>query len=455
MNRHFAFFKQALLTTVFSSSILVAMLFSIPCTVGAQETNESSEWSQWLGNHRDSVWKDDEIMDSFPEDGPQLVWRAPVALGYAGPAVARGKVYIADYVRSDGDTTPDAAKKSELTGQERITCFDANTGEQLWQHSYDCAYKLSYPGGPRATPTVNQGHVYALGAEGNLLCLDADDGKVVWEKDLKAEYKLDLAPHWGFAAHPLVDGNTLYCLVGGEGSVAVAYDKNTGEEKWRALSSKEQGYCPPTMIKTGNIKQLLIWHPESLNSLNPENGKVNWSFDMKPAFNMSIIAPVKHGDFLYATALRGTSILLKLGNDSATAEEVWRGKGLHPDHNPPLIVDGHIYGMDERGQIRCFEMESGEQLWETLAASTGKRPVSSATGFIVKNGDRYFIANEQGELIMAKMSPTEFEEIGRFKMLEPTNQTGSRDVVWSHPAFANQCVYARNDEEIVCYSLAK
>jgi len=440
--------------TSFTLSFLLC-LFIGNSEAMAQDNESVKDWSQWLGNNRDSVWSDPNIMDQFPEDGPKLVWKADIEMGYAGPSVANGMVYVADYKKAEGDATPDAGKKSELTGQERVTCFDLETGQRKWQHSYDCAYKLSYPGGPRVTPTVNDGHVYSLGAEGHLLCLNAENGAVVWEKDLKKEYELKLAPHWGFAAHPLVDGDTLFCVVGGSGSVAVAFDKKTGAEKWRALTAKEQGYCPPTMIEAGGTKQLLIWHPESLNSLNPQTGQVYWSFPMKPAYNMSIVAPIKHGDYLYATALQGTSILLKLGADQPTAEEVWRGKGVHPDHNPPIIVDGHLYGVDEKGHIRCFELESGEKLWESLAAATNGRPANSTTGFIVRNGDKYFIATEQGELIMAKMSPAEFEEVGRFKMLEPTNQTGNRNVVWSHPAFANQCVIARNDKEIVCYSLAK
>src|SRR6185369_12383184 len=102
-------------------------------------------------------------------------------------------------------------------------------------------------------------------------CLDAESGQVLWAKELKKEYKLEEAPFWGFCGHPLVEGNKLFCLVGGPGSVSVAFDKDTGKELWRALSAAEPGYCPPTMIEAGGCKQLLIWHPESLNSLDPES----------------------------------------------------------------------------------------------------------------------------------------------------------------------------------------
>ncbi len=237
--------------------------------------------------------------------------------------------------------------------------------------------------------------------------------------------------------------------------MAVAFDKMTGAEKWHALTAKHPGYCPPTMIQAGGTKQLLIWHSESLNSLNPETGQVYWSFKMKPAYEMSIIAPIKHGDYLLATALQGTSILLKLDREKPAATEIWRNKGIHPDHNPPMIVDGYIYGVDVNGHLRCIELESGKRIWESTATMTGGRPANSTTGFIVKNDDHYYITTEQGELIIAKMSPDGFQELGRTRMLVPTTATFGRQVVWSHPAFANKCVFARNDKELVCISLAE
>ena len=431
------------------TSILSISTLLITCSVSFAQ-----DWNQWQGPDRDGTWNEEGLVETFGET-PNVLWRKEIAGGYAGPAVADGRVIVVDYLRSEGDATPNPGKKSELKGQERIHCFDIESGEQLWSHTYDCNYKISYPAGPRATPAIDGDHVYTCGAEGHMFCLTLADGDVVWKKDLKAEYDLELAPHWGFSAHPLIDGDNLYCIVGGEGSVAVAFDKKTGDEKWKALSAKSQGYCPPTMIEAGGTQQLLIWHPESLNSLNPETGEVYWSFAMKPAYEMSIIAPIKHGKYLFASALQGTSILLELDEQAPKATEVWRNKGIHSDHNPPLVVDGHIYGVSEKGLLKCCNLESGDEVWSNPATTAAGRPLSSTTGFIVKNQDRYFIANEVGDLIMAKMSPDGYEELGRMKMLEATGQTGNRNVVWSHPAFSNGCVFARNDKEIVCISLKK
>ena len=129
---------------------------------------------------------------------------------------------------------------------------------------------------------------------------------------------------------------------------------------------------------------------------------------------------------------------------------------LHSTMSTPFLEDGYIYGVCSYGQLRCLKAETGERIWETLKATTpdGKE-MRWANAFIVKNGDRFFLFNEKGDLIIAKLSPKGYEEISRAHLLEPTNTSARRDVLWSHPAFANRCVYARNNKEIICVDLAQ
>jgi outer membrane protein assembly factor BamB len=282
---------------------------------------------------------------------------------------------------------------------------------------------------------------------------------VLWSKELKKEYKTT-TPQWGFAGQPLVDGQKLICLVGGEGSVAVAFDKDTGKELWRALSAKEPGYSSPVIVDAGGQRQLLLWHAEALNSLDPETGKLYWSVPLAPGAGMAIMTPRKAGDYLFAGGAFGAAVLVKLHPDKPAAEEVWRGKastGLYPVNSTPFIEDGIIYGVDQPGQLRAVKLETGERLWETFAPTTNlpREKSGSGTAFLVKNGDRFFLFSETGDLIIAKLSPKGYEEISRGKLLAPTNEAFGRDVVWSHPAFADKCVFARNDKELVCASLAK
>jgi hypothetical protein len=179
---------------------------------------------------------------------------------------------------------------------------------------------------------------------------------------------------------------------------------------------------------------------------------------------MAIMAPRKDGDYLFVGAVFGTAVGLKLAADRPAVSEVWRGPrnmkglGLYPMNMTPFAEGGVVYGVDQPGQFRAMKIATGERLWESWLPVTGKSrsgQVYCGTAFVVKNGDRFFLFNEKGELLIARLSPKGYEEVSRSKLLEPTGFYGSRDVVWSHPAFANRCVYARNDKELVCASLAR
>ena len=423
-----------------------------------ESKTNAADWPQWMGPLRDSVWRETGIVRRFPKNGLKAKWLVPVSLGYSGPAVADGQVFVADYVKKSGRVTNNPGGRDKLEGAERVLCFDAKTGKQLWKHEYARQYKLSYPRGPRCTPTVDGDKVYTLGAEGDLLCLNVADGRVVWEKSLTKEYKTK-SPIWGFAAHPLVDGDLLFCVGGGKGSVAVAFNKRTGEEVWKALSASATGYCPPTMIHHAERKQLLIWHADSLNSLNPKTGELYWTVPLKPSYAMSIAAPRLAGDFLFASGMGHVGALLKLDEEKPAAKIVWKGTtktAVYGSNSTPIIDNGTIYGNDcHLGSLMGVNLNDGKRLWSTMKPTTGgKRRAGHATVFIVKHEDRYFLFSETGDLILAKLSPQGYDEISRLRILEPTNEAFGRKVVWSHPAFANRCVYARNDKELVCLDLS-
>lgn len=434
-------------------SVLIA-LFAIVIARG-------DDWPQWLGPQRDGVWRESGILKKFPESGLHVKWRVPVAAGYSGPAVAGGRVYLTDRQQAKKGSS-DPFQRGVIPGNERVLCLDAANGKVIWQHEYDRPYNLSYPAGPRATPLVHDGKVYALGAEGNLFCFNAADGKILWSRELKKDYNVE-TPLWGFSGHPLIDGDKLVCLVGGSNSVAVAFHKDTGKEIWRALGAKEPGYCPPMIYTVGKTRHLIIWHPESINSLDPETGKVLWSHPFPVKSGLSIPTPRVRDDLLFITSFYNGPMMLRLDGEKPAASVVWRGKkvserdtdGLHSIMCTPFIDGEHIYGVCSYGQLRALKASTGERLWETFAATTGDKEARWANAFLIKHEDRFLLPNEKGELILARLTPQGYEEISRAKLVDPTNTAAGRDVVWSHPAFANRCVYARNDKELVCASLAE
>jgi outer membrane protein assembly factor BamB len=430
--------------------------------VFALGTAYADDWPQWLGPQRDGVWRETGIVETLPSGGPPVRWRTPIGGGYAGPAVAGGRVYVTDRKLAPDTRNPsDPFERGKVAGTERVLCLDETDGRILWQHEYACAYTVSYPAGPRTTPVVRDGRVFTLGAEGHLLCLEADRGKVVWSRVLPRDYDTP-TPVWGFAGHPLLDGRKLICLVGGSNSVAAAFDKDTGKELWRALSARQPGYAPPVIYEAGGRRQLIIWHPESVNSLNPETGEVYWSVPFKGREGLTIATPRKLGDTLFLTAFYDGSLMLRLAGDKPAVTTVWKSRKsserdteeLHAIMCTPFLEDGYIYGVCSYGQLRCLKADTGERLWETFAATSRDKPVRWANAFIVKQGGRFLLFNEQGELILARLTPGGYTEISRARLLDPTSTAAGRPVVWSHPALANRCVFARNDREIICVSLA-
>ncbi|MDF1814118.1 MAG: PQQ-like beta-propeller repeat protein [Verrucomicrobiales bacterium] len=310
----------------------------------------------------------------------------------------------------------------------------------------------------------DSGGIYALGAEGNLTCLDVATGKLIWSKNLPEEYNTE-APIWGYSSHPLVIGDTLYCVGGGEGSVAVAFDKNTGAEKWRALSAVEPGYAPPTLINHAGVDQLLYWHSQALSALNPESGEVFWSLPLKPAFGMAIMSPRKSGDYLFASGHGRIGALMELDSDKPGAKFVWKAKpkeGVFASNCTPYIKDDYIYGADiDKSVLICARLSDGKRIWQDARPIFGTETVPGGgrhgTVFLTRNvtNGLFYLFNEIGELVIADLTPEGYTEKGRHALIEPTNEAFGRSVVWAAPAFAGKSIVVRNDKEMARYDLSR
>jgi len=235
------------------------------------------------------------------------------------------------------------------------------------------------------------------------------------------------------------------------------------EREFFALSAPDIGYSPPTMIEAGGARQLIVWTPEGVNSLNPEDGTVYWSKNLKPNYNMSVMAPQKYEDKLYAGGMGRVGALYQLAADEPGAEVLWTGKpktAVYACNSTPLIVDGTIYGVDiETSQLMAVSMEGGERLWTTTGPTAGEegsrvRHGTASLTYHEPSGN-FWLFNERGELIVAELSPEGYLEKGRAQVLEPTNEAFGRAVVWTVPAFAMKSAFVRNDEELVRVELGE
>jgi outer membrane protein assembly factor BamB len=443
-------------------------IVSVFCLGVLPATGQAIDWPQWLGRDRDGVWRETGLLTKFPTGGPKAVWRLPIGSGYSGPAVADGRVYVMDRERpKDASGKPARPTRAGVPGSERTLCLDAARGSLIWKDEYDCPYTISYSAGPRTTPLVRDGRVYTLGAMGDLRCLDSDSGKVRWAKKLMKDFGLDAPPVWGFAAHPLLDGDLLYCLVGGKGSAAVAFSKDTGKEVWRALTSEEVGYSPPMIYEAGGKRQLIIWLTDSVNSLDPATGKLYWTLPFpekgqpqRPGVSIATVR--KLGDLLLVSTYYEGSMMLKLAENEPAAKVLWSATSKNPEKPTtlhalmaaPFLKDGYVYGVSANGELCCLKADTGKLIWQTYAATGGKK-IDCGTAFLVPQGDRFVIFNDHGDLILANLTPEGYHEIDRAHVLEPAQLARGRKVVWCHPAFAQRCIFARNDKEMICLSLAQ
>ena len=414
----------------------------------------AEDWPQWRGPQRDGVWNERNLLDKFDQPQLEVRWRAPIGPGYSGPTVADDRVFVSD-------------RQLEPKPTERILCFDAKSGQPLWQHSYPCEYSISYTAGPRASITIDDNCAYALGAMGHLHCLDVGTGTVLWKKDLNKQYQIESSsraesrmPIWGLAAAPLIYRDLVILHIGGrDGACIVALEKDSGDEVWRALRDRAS-YSAPILVEQGGRDVVVCWTGDSVAGLDPRDGKVHWRFPFPPTrMPIGISTPVVSGDRLFVTSFYDGALMLRL-KDDLNVEKVWqlRGpnerqtEGLHSIISTPVFAENHVYGVDSYGELRCLDAATGKRLWEDRTATPRAR---WSNIHFVRNGERYWLFNERGELIIAQLQPTGYREISRTRLIKPTlEQLRRRDgVCWAHPAFADGHVFIRNDEELVCASL--
>lgn len=423
----------------------------------------ADDWPEWLGEGRAATWREEGIRRELKE-APKVLWRTPVSWGYSGPSIAEGRVYLMDFVLEDGEVMNNASVQAEVGGEERVRCFDAESGKPLWTHSERRKYKVSYPGGPRSTPTVDGGQVFALGVMGHLTCLSTD-GEVLWKKDFGKEYEAPV-PMWGHAAHPLVYGDMVICMVGGRNSLVVAFDRSNGKELWRSLDGPHAGYCPPQVIEHEGRKQLVTWHPLGVSGHDLNSGRMFWTAPIKPTGGSAIAMPRKLGDQLFVSGYNRVGGLLNFKKDEPGVTFAWRSgpkDGVYCVNSTPYLLGETIYGVDvDQSALIAVRMKDGKRLWQSRAPTLDPEIAKRArvprygTAFLVYHSvhKQFWIFSETGDLILAELSPERYRELGRAPILEPTNTSGRRAVLWCQPAFAMKSMFIRNDRELIRVDLA-
>jgi outer membrane protein assembly factor BamB len=340
--------------------------------------------------------------------------------------------------------------------KERVSCFEETTGKRIWSHSYDVAYPdwaltPGQEGRPTATPIVQNGKVYTVGNKGDLLCFDAFKGDILWQKNLEKEYQVQ---EFAFSASPLIEDDLLILCIGSYPdplkSSVIALDKNSGKEVW-TTPTEGLTNSSPLAITAGRKRQVIIWTQGSVTSLDPATGKVYWREKLKTSADAAISTPV-----FYKNQLLIGGLMLKLDADTPAASVLWPdskavSRRVLSNTSTALIQGDHVFSAKSSGELVCLDASTGNEVWETDKVTDLR---GGASIHLTPNGDAVFLYTDKGELIRAKLTAKGYKEISRTQLLKPTGVFAGRKVAWSPPAYANRHVFPRNDEELICVSLA-
>ena len=428
-----------------------AVLAENPGTGTTADKNQYEEWPQWRGPRGDGTWQGPPIKTSWPQTGLKKLWEQEIGGGYGGISVSNRKLYLMDRPV----TSPAEQEKAEgIHGHradrqniERVLCFDALTGKQLWAHSYPATYdKLDYGNGPRVAPTVIDNRVYTLGTMGDAFCLDANTGKVIWKTHLVKDFG-GKVPQWGYAAAPYVIDDLVILLPGGTeaGTAIVALDRKTGTERWRALKD-EAGYATPLLIHHNQQDQLIVWSPNHIHSVNPQTGAHFWSVPYKVTYGVAIASPIeKEGLILVAGYWEGSKAI-QLGEQPGQAELKWEDRRtLRGLMSQPLYRNGYAYLLDKQFGLTCFEYATGKKIWDDdnqMTPGNSRNPQASLVW--LNDSSRALILNSDGDLILAELTPAGYGELARASLIGET---------WAHPAYAETRVFARSNTKLVACEL--
>ena len=413
--------------------------FAIALLVAA--TASADDWPQFRGPNRDGKWNETGLLKTFPDDGLKIRWRAPVSFGWSSPVVVKGLIFVTD------------AELRKPAAKERVHCFEETTGKPLWTFSYDVTYPewAFVPGqsvGPTATPIVEDGRLYAVGANGHVHCLDTQTGSVLWEKNLGSEYEV---PEMNCRASPLIEGNLLILFTGAKpGACLLALDKISGKEIWKALDEPVSN-SSPIIVEAGGKRQLIAWTDASVISLAPTTGATWWREPMVTSNNDAIATPVVQGNRLLVSGL-----MLELNAREPAAIVLWPdtkvlARRILSNTSTAMMRGDFIYSARSSGELVCLDAKTGKQLWQTDTV-TGLK--NGASIHLTPTPDAVLLFTDKGELIRADLTQQGYRELARSPLITPTSPFGGRNCAWAPPAYANRAVFARSDKEVVCASLA-
>ena len=400
-------------------------------------SSAGANWPQFRGANHDGISPDADLLDEWPEGGPEKLWVYEGAgLGYSGIIVVGGKLFTQG---TQGD---------DVT----VVCVDVASGKEVWNTSYSKddqqGYSAGWGHGPRGTPTYSDGKIYALGPKGTLVCLNAEDGKKEWDKNYVDDFGGKWGG-WGYSASPFVDGENLIIAPGGEDAGIVCLKKDTGAVVWKASDVKpgKAEYATIVPAEINGVRQYVRLFERELVGVAAEDGKLLWSspWDGKTAV---IPTPIVDGNEIYITSGYGVGCKLVRVKEDFSTEDVWVNKTMKNHHGGVVKVGEKLYGFSDGGGLICQDWDSGEMTWNEKGQYTSKGSVH------VADGKLYALNEGDGVLTLADASPDGFEQKGQLTLEPQSANRNPKGKIWTHPVVVGGKLFLRDQEIVICYDVS-
>jgi hypothetical protein len=379
------------------------------------------KWPGFRGATRDSVARGVQIETDWTSTPPVQVWRRPIGPGWSSFAVAGDLLFT----------------QEQRGAHEIVAAYRVSSGQPVWMHKDPVRFYESNGGaGPRGTPSLSDGRLYALGATGILNALDAATGAPLWKRETMADAGVKI-PGWGITSSPLIHDDVVIVAVSG---ALLAYDRTSGEKRW-LVKSTGGSYSSPHLIDVNGTPQVVLLAGAGATAVSPKDGKVLWRSEWT---GTPIVQPaaLPGGDLLLTTAdMMGSQgmkrVALTRGGDGWKVEERWTSKGLKPYFNDYVVHEGHVYGFD--GSIlACISLEDGSRKWKGGRYGEGQM-------LLLADQDLLLVLSDEGDLALVKATPDQFTEVTRFKAIEGKT--------WNHPVLIGNLLLVRNGEEMAAFRL--
>jgi outer membrane protein assembly factor BamB len=416
------------------------VLLAVTAIAAGAELAATNDWPQWQGPNRDSICPEKGLLQKWPQNGPPLLWQVKeLGQGYSTPVIHDGKIYGMSW-RAD---------------QDGVWALNEADQKELWFTPIGPADKrIDRAHGPRGSPTIDGGHLYALTANGDLACVELASGNVKWKSSFKQQLQGKMMSMWGFSESPLVDGEKVIATPGGEENTVVAFNKENGSILWKSSikGGNGAGYASPVAMTVGGKKMYVTSLGTCFVAVDAENGNELWRYSKVSGRVANIPTPRVRGDLVVLTTgytgyNAGIAMLKVVPSGSGfKAEEQWylgpREFGNH--HGGIVWVGDYIYGGhgQNKGMMTCVDARTGKiKYTEPRAAANG------SAALLYADGNLYY-RYEDGNLFLVKATPESKQVVSRFKLPYDSGKPS-----WPHPVICNGKMYIRDMDVLMCFDV--